>query len=73
MGACAAADRSLIRFPTQPEWTYTWSSRTVPEGSRHTGSLPSGNSLRITWPTVQRTVATVGIPSLSYTAALPWS
>ena len=32
-------------------------------GSRHSDSMPAGISRRMTWSAVQRTVATVGMPS----------
>ena len=51
-------------WPTQPACTGTSASATVPVGSRHSlGSAPSGSSRRSIWSAVQRTVATVGMPS----------
>ena len=39
------------------------SIRISPDASRHSGSEPSGSSRRSIWSAVQRTVATVGMPS----------
>ncbi len=59
--------------PTQARSTCTSISRTDPDGSRHCGSEPAGSSRRSTWSDAQRTVATVGMPSRSYTSARPGS
>ena len=45
----------------------------VPDGSRHAVATPSGSSIRMNRSVVHGTVATVGIPSRSYTAARLWS
>ncbi|OLT53065.1 hypothetical protein BJF88_01490 [Cellulosimicrobium sp. CUA-896] len=49
--------------PTQPGWKSTWARRTRPDGSRYSSVAPSGSMRRSTWSAVQRTVATVGMPS----------
>ena len=41
----------------------------MPVGSRHAEATPSGSSIRISRSVVHGTVATVGMPSRSYTAA----
>src|SRR6266545_7392572 len=71
--APVAFSMSNASRPTHSECTCTSASRTVPDGSRHSGSEPSGSSRRIIWSTVQRTVPTVGMPSRWYTSARPGS
>ena len=58
-----AAWKSTVRRPTQVVGAGTWSTRIVPDGSRHSGSAPTGSSRRSTWSAVHRTVATVVMPS----------
>ena len=43
--------------------TITWSTRTVPDGSRKSGSAPAGVIRRRIWSAVHFTVATVVMPS----------
>ena len=59
------ASTSLTGSPIQSGHTATWLSTTLPVASRHSGSVLSGSSLRSIWSAVQRTVATVGMPSRS--------
>ena len=53
--------RKLLPENTEPLWLST----TLPVASRQSGSVFSGSSLRSIWSAVQRTVATVGMPSRS--------
>ena len=61
----ADASTSLTGSPIHSGDTLTWLSTTLPVASRHSGSAPSGSSLRSIWSAVHRTVATVGMPSRS--------
>src|SRR5690606_26723050 len=57
------SSRSTTRVPIHAGLTVTSASTTVPVGSRQSGSVPSGSRRRRIWSAVQRTVATVGMPS----------
>ena len=52
-----------VRWPTHVSGTGIWSTRTVPDGSRKSGSAPAGRMRRKTWSAVHFTVATVVMPS----------
>ena len=62
-GLPADASASLTGSPIQAGDTLTWLRTILPVGSRHSGSAPSGSTLRSLWSAVHRTVATVGMPS----------
>ena len=49
--------------PTQASGASRTSMRIRPDGSRHSGSEPSGSSRRSIWSLVHLTVATVAMPS----------
>jgi len=51
--------------PIQVGENPTSASTILPVGSRQSGSPPSGTIFRSIWSAVQRTVATVGMPSRS--------
>ena len=59
------ASSAFTCSPIQPGEKATSASTIFPVGSRQSGSPPSGSSLRSIWSAVQRTVATVGMPSRS--------
>src|SRR6201994_645841 len=59
----AVISTALTFSPSHFSEKATSARTTLPVGSRHSGSAPSGSSLRSIWSAVQRTVATVGMPS----------
>ena len=65
----AACSRARTGCPTQSSCSGSGRSATVPLGSRHAEATPSGRSIRISRSVVHGTVATVGMPRRSYTAA----
>ena len=59
-----ATSSTAVTFSPSQSSEYAISASTImPVGSRQSGCVPSGSSLRSIWSAVQRTVATVGMPS----------
>jgi hypothetical protein len=67
--APVASSREDSRFPIQSTCSGTSIIATVLVGSRQISRLPSGTRCRTIRSAVHRTVATVGMPSRSYTSA----
>ena len=65
----AALSSSWTVWPIQFSCTGSCSRATLPVGSRHDVAVPSGSSVRRNRSVVHGTVATVGMPNRSYTAA----
>ena len=63
------ASSSRTGRPTHSSLTGSGRIATVPVGSRHADATPSGSSMRISRSVLHGTVATVGMPRRSYTAA----
>jgi hypothetical protein len=64
-----ALSSSPTRCPIQPSSSTTWTSATAPEGSRQSSTCLSPSNTDSSRCVVHGTVATVGMPSRSYTSA----